>query len=213
MKARYVEYGGKLALVCAIAMLGVAGTWVMARERIEAGKKAAFQSAIREVLGLPADAAAPKPLNPDDPQADQVFFATIDGEKRYATQGSHQGYSGPVIIAVGAKMEEGGLTIIEARVIAQTETPGLGTRIEEQETNLTLWTTIGNALGGDTKEETDWFFLKRYRGKGISNLEVTSDPAQEASKILKITGVTVSTNAATLAVKSALRKILKRISN
>ena len=101
----------------------------------------------------------------------------------------------------------GELTIIEARVITQTETPGLGTRIAEKETNLTLWTTVGNALGGDTEEETDWFFLKRYRGKGISNLMVTGDPAEADERILKITGVTVTTNASTLAVKKALERI------
>jgi len=192
-------------------MLGVAGAWVVARERIEEGKIAAFRSAIREVLGLPAGAKDPEPLNPDADQADQVFFASLDGEKRYATQGSHQGYSGPVVLAVGARMDGSELKILEARVITQTETPGLGTRIAEKETNLTLWTTLGNALGGDTEEETDWFFLKRLRGKALSNLTVTGDPSQANEKVLKITGVTVTTNAATLAAKHALVKIGKTL--
>ena len=79
--------------------------------------------------------------------------------------------------------------------------------IADQQTNLTLWSTLGNAMGGDTKEEKDWFFLKQYRGKRIGNLQVTGDPAEASSKIVKITGVTVTTNAATLAVKRALQKI------
>jgi len=212
MKAKYVEYGGKLAVVCAIAMLGVAGTWIMARERIEEGKQEAFRSAIREVLGLPADAADPEPINPEADPADQVFVAKIDGESRYATQGSHQGFSGPVVLAVGARKVESDLEIIEARVITQTETPGLGTRIAELETNLTLWSSLGNALGGDTEEETDWFFLKRYRGKGISNLVVTGNASEGNEKILKITGVTVTTNAATLAVRHALERIQEILS-
>jgi len=212
MKARYVEYGGKLALVCAVAMLVVAGAWVAARESIEEGKQAAFKFAIREVLDLAPDAADPSPLNPEAPLADQVFLAEVDGANRYATQGSHPGYSGPVVLAVGVRLDGSELKIIEARVITQTETPGLGTRIAEKETNLTLWTTLGNAMGGDTKEETDWFFLQRYRGKGLSNLMVTGDSAEADEKILKITGVTVTSNASTLAVKKALLRIQETLS-
>jgi Na+-translocating ferredoxin:NAD+ oxidoreductase RnfG subunit len=209
---KYLEYGGKLGIVCSIAMLGVAGAFVMAKDRIEEGKQADFRAAIVEVLGLPPGAESPKCLNPDARRQDQVFFARVGDEERYATQGEHTGYSGPVILAVGAKLLDGDLEIIEARVIQQTETPGLGTRIADKETNLTLWTTIGNALGGDTKEISDWYFLKRFRGKKASNLVVTGDKAEENEKILKITGVTVTSTAATMAVKSALTNIRKQIS-
>ena len=173
MKGKYIEYGGKLAIVCAVAMFGVAGAYVMAKDRIAMGEREMFFGAIREFR--------------------RVLFRS--------------GFSGPVVLAVGARMVDGELKIIECRVIRQTETPGLGTRIADKETNLTLWSSIGNALGGDTKEETDWFFLKQYRGKGIGNLLVTGDATEADSKIVKITGVTVTTNSATLAVKKALQKI------
>jgi Na+-translocating ferredoxin:NAD+ oxidoreductase RnfG subunit len=207
MKARYIEYGGKLAVV----MVGVAGTWVLARERIEAGKQAAFTSAIREVLGLAADAPDPEALNPDAPKSEQVFFSTVDGEKRYAAQGGQQGFSSVVVMAVGARLVGDELEVVECRVISQAETPGLGTRVADQETNLTLWSTIGNALGGETEEKTDWYFLKRYRGKKVPNLVVTGDPAEADRKILRITGVTVTSNACTAAVKKALAKIADRL--
>ncbi len=212
MKARYVEYGGKLALICAIAMFGVAGAYVLAKDRIAEGEKEMFFGAIREVLGMEAGSGEPEGLIEGATREEQVFFSEIGGEKRYAAQGSQQGFSGPVVIAVGARMVDGELKIIEARVIRQTETPGLGTRIADKETNLTLWSSVGNSLGGDTKEETDWFFLKQYRGKGIGNLLVTGDATEAASKIVKITGVTVTTNAATLAVRKALTAISETLS-
>jgi Na+-translocating ferredoxin:NAD+ oxidoreductase RnfG subunit len=216
MKAKYVEFGGKLALVCAVAMVGVAGTWVLARESIEEGKERAFKSAIRAVLGLDASAPDPEALDPDAPPSDLVFEASVGGEKRYAAQGGDggvgQGFSSVVIMAVGARVDEAGdLQIIETRVISQAETPGLGTRVAEQETNLTLWSAIGNALGGEVEEETDWYFLKRYRNKKLGNLVMTSDPAEASEKILKITGVTVTTTAATRAVRHALEKIRTQI--
>ena len=59
MKAKYVEYGGKLALICAVCMLGVAGAFVKAKERFEdkdvvlilSGAKIDVEK-LREVLGI-----------------------------------------------------------------------------------------------------------------------------------------------------------------
>ena len=102
-------------------------------------------------------------------------------------------------------------TIYGLSFYEHAETPGLGTRVADQETNLTLWSTIGNALGGETEEKTDWYFLKRYRGKKVPNLVVTGDPAEADRKILRITGVTVTCNACTAAVKKALAKIADQL--
>ena len=211
MKAKYFEYGGKLTLVCVVAMAGVAGAFVMAKDRIEAGEAAATTTAIRDVLGLAASAADPEALNPEAPEEERVFFATVDGEKRYATQGAHQGFSSVVVVAVGARLEGDEPVIRAVRVISQNETPGLGTRIAEQETNLTLWSAIGNAFGAGVEEETDWFFLKRFRDKGIPNLLVTGDSSEADEKILKITGVTITTNAAVEGAKKALTRIRETI--
>jgi len=211
MKNKSLEYGGKLALVCVVAMAGVAGAWVKARSSIEAGKEAAFNTAIREVLGLEPGDPDPTVLNPDAPREERVFFASVDGEKRYAGEGAQQGFSSRVTVAVGARLENGEPVIRAVRVISQSETPGLGTRIAEQETNLTLWSKIGNMLGAETKEKTDWFFLKRFRGKGLPNLVVTGDAAEADSKVLKITGVTISTNATVAAARKAMTKIVAEI--
>jgi len=206
MKAKYLEYGGKLAIVCAVCMLGVGGAYVAAKDKIEIGKKAAFYSALTAVLQ--AKESEPIPETKDVEDKDGYFvFETADGEQRYAAQGSHPGYSGAVEVAVGARKVGGVLTIIKVRVISQTETPGLGTRIAEQSSNLTLWTKIGNALGAETVEVKPFPFLDQYEGKNGDQLLLTGDPADAANKIVKITGVSISSNAATEAVKKALKKI------
>jgi hypothetical protein len=67
---------------------------------------------------------------------------------------------------------------------------------------------MGSALGGEVKEEKPWPFLDQYSGKGIENLMLTGDGGEGDTKIVKITGVTISSNAATQAAKKALGKIL-----
>lgn len=209
MKARYVEYGGKLAAFCLVCIFGVAFAYVGARERIQKGKDAVFETAIRAVLGTEE---APEIVNVRGgaaiPDEEKVFTATVTGERRFAAQGEQQGYSSVVEVAVGAKLEEGRLIVRDVRVIAQAETPGLGTRIAEQETSLTLWSKIGGLMGAGAAEETDWYFLKRYRGKTADQLVLTGDPAEADDRILRITGVTISSSACTVACRNALAKIL-----
>ena len=208
MKARYIEYGGKLALVCALCMLGVGGAYVAARSKIEVGKKAAFFGALSAVLRTDDSEPTP-PMSALEERGGYFVYKTPEGEERYAAQGSHPGYSGPIEVAVGARKVDGVLSIIKVRVITQTETPGLGTRTAEQSSNLTLWTKIGSALGAETVEVKPFPFLDQYEGKSAGQLLLTGDPAEAAMKIVRITGVSISCNAATEAVKKGLAKIEK----
>ncbi len=206
MKSRYLEYGGKLALICLFCMLVVGGAYVMAMDRIAEGKAAAVTGAITAVLSVGEDEPA---ISLDDvEETDGIFlYTTPDGEKRYAAQGSHQGFSGKVVVAVGAREVDGRLTIIKVRVISQTETPGLGTRIASQSSNLTLWSKIGSVFGAHVTEVNPFPLLDQYEGKGIENMLVTGDAGEAGTKIVKITGVTISSNAATQAAKKALAAI------
>ncbi|MHC4862065.1 MAG: hypothetical protein ACYTDY_18450, partial [Planctomycetota bacterium] len=72
---------------------------------------------------------------------------------------------------------------------------------------LTFWSKIGSALGSETEEVTDWFFLKQFRGKGTGQLLVSGDAAEADQKIVKITGVTITTNACVAACRQALARI------
>ena len=210
MKARYLEYGGKLALICLFCMLGVGGAYVMAMDRIAEGKAAAVYGAITAVLKASDD--EPEIAMADLTEQDGIYlFTTPEGENRYASQGEFQGFSGKVVVAVGAREIGGALTIIKMRVISQTETPGLGTRIAEQSSNLTLWTKIGTVLGAEVTEVKPFPFLDQYEGKAMDNMMLTGDAGQAETKNVKITGVTISSNAATEAAKKALTAIRKTL--
>lgn len=203
---KFLEYGVKLMLICLVCMLGVGGAYVMAMDRIAEGKAAAVYGAITAVLKVSDD--EPAIAMADLTEENGIYsYATPDGEKRYAAQGEHQGFSGKVAVAVGAREVDGKLEIIKVRVITQTETPGLGTRIAQQSSNLTLWTKIGSALGGEVTELNPYPFLDQYEGKAADNLLITGDPGEADKKIVKITGVTISSNAATQAAKKALTAI------
>jgi RnfABCDGE-type electron transport complex G subunit len=206
MKSKYLEYGGKLALICLACMFGVGGAYVMAMGSIAEGKAAAVYGAITAVLKAGDD--EPAIAMTDLTEKDGIYlYTTPEGEKRYAAQGLHQGFSGKVVVAVGAREVDGRLTIIKMRVISQTETPGLGTRIAEQSSNLTLWTKIGSALGAEVTEVRPFPFLDQYEGKDVDNMMLTGDAGESETKIVKITGVTISSNAATVAAKKALTRI------
>jgi electron transport complex protein RnfG len=203
MKAKYLEYGGKLLIVCVVCMLGVAGAYVMARDRIEEGKTAALLASLKEVLRLGPEAPAPAahPKTADLPPEERVYTATSEelGEI-FAAQGGQQGYSSVVKVAVGARVVNGtALEIVDVRVISQAETPGLGTRIAEQETNLDFWTWVGNFFGAGVEEQTDYSFLHQYRGRRFEGSDLTG--------IESMTGVTISSNATTEAVRKGLLRI------
>ena len=50
-------------------------------------------------------------------------------------------------------------------------------------------------------------FLAQYEGKDVDNMMLTGDAGESETKIVKITGVTISSNAATVAAKKALTRI------
>ncbi|MDI6736214.1 MAG: RnfABCDGE type electron transport complex subunit G [bacterium] len=92
-----------------------------------------------------------------------------------------QGYCGGFWVMAGVNKE---FKIVRISVMSNKETPGLGTKIEEDK------------------------FRNQFKGKGMENLEVVKTPT--ADKIQAITGATISSQAVTEAVKKGLEE-LKRI--
>jgi electron transport complex protein RnfG len=93
---------------------------------------------------------------------------------------STQGYSGPIEGLLG--LDAGGL-VSGARVLIQTETPGLGAKI----------TTTG--------------FLDQYKGKKIEELALKKD--DPAGRIDAVTAATISSRALTAAVRKAIEDYQK----
>jgi len=124
---------------------------------------------------------------------DQELLATAKKEREFATvtavyraaaaDGSPaglvvtvtpRGYGGPIELMVGIRQDG---TLAAVRVLTQTETPGLGTKVEEED------------------------FLRRFRGaKTGEHLTVDKD----GGRINAVAGATISSRAVTQGVNTAL---------
>ncbi len=199
-----LDFGFRLFLVCAIAILGIAGLFVVSEENIIANETKDLTDALAEVLGT-SDGVE------ETAEASGVYRATTDEGVIYASQGGGQGYSSVVQVVLSARVVEGKLTIVKMRVKSQQETPGLGTVIAAQESDETFWSWLGGLAsgGGAEKGEPSYGFLKRFRGKTEENLRVTFDAgeADRGEAVLGISGATISSDASVRAAKQALARI------
>jgi Na+-translocating ferredoxin:NAD+ oxidoreductase RnfG subunit len=196
-----IEYGLKLLLVCTIAIAGIAGLYVTAKENIDANARADLENALAEVLGT-SDGIEKVSEDPD------VYVAEKDGRKIYAAEGGAQGYSSEVQIVLSAeRAPDGRLLIVAVRVKSQQETPGLGTLIADQVTTDTFWSWIGSGFSSTDDGPAEYEFLGKFPGKTKANMRVTKDASEADQAILGISGATISSDATVKACAVALMKI------
>lgn len=124
----------------------------------------------------------------------------------YALKGAGRGFSSDIKFIVG--IDPAG-TILGLTILSQTETPGLGTRVQEIVSKSYIW----NGLFKKKKKDTPWF-TRQFAGITVTNdigIEKTSewhtlsDEKKSAllkeNKISAITGATISTYAVSSGVK------------
>ncbi|MBU2599788.1 FMN-binding protein [bacterium] len=118
-----------------------------------------------------------------DPEG-RFFKAIKDGKLLgyVITALAKNGYAGSFGVMVGVSPT---LKVVKIKILNQRETPGLGTKIEE-----------------------DWF-LSQYEGKGVENLVVIKE--ETADKIQAITGATISSKAVTDGVKEGIEELKKKL--
>ncbi|MEM8546936.1 MAG: RnfABCDGE type electron transport complex subunit G [Pseudomonadota bacterium] len=150
----------------ALAALIVAGMWQLTAERIEANRMAARLAEFTEVLGeIDFDE-----INVDEPQsvspphtlpgeeAITYFPVYKDGQLRaWVFTVNAKGYNGPIELMIGIDTRA---RITGVRVIAHTETPGLGDDIEVRKSD---WITRFNTLDYQGDADSRWA-LKRDGG-------------------------------------------------
>ncbi|MBR5676788.1 MAG: RnfABCDGE type electron transport complex subunit G [Paludibacteraceae bacterium] len=113
-----------LVIISVVAAGALAGVYLLTLGNINAQKKAKQQAAILNVLPQGAEIAEPEEVN-----GLLVYRATLNGEPAgAAVQTEEEGFSGPQKIMVGFDAEG---NILNYVVLEQTETPGLGSHIEE----------------------------------------------------------------------------------
>jgi len=216
------QYTLILTIVSLLASIGVSSTFLLTRDIIKKREEALRTQALYTVL--PGLKNQPVEITPPNTKAQDRIYKGLDDEGRligYAASGEAQGYSSKIKVIVGIAPNLKKLLGID--IIAQKETPGLGTKMVEKESNITLWNVILNLFKKLTKEEEKknlplfkmdvnekkkekrpWF-QEQFESKTYNQLVVSK--VKDNEKITAITGATISTKAAINAVKNAITKI------
>ena len=205
MKA--VHYAIILGLICIAAAFGVAGTFRMTKDRIQA-KTAAEANAARNAV-VASDGGAEiafEGLNAREgvPEIHRVFRAKQAGGDTvlgYTAAGEAQGYGGKIRVMVG--MDAQAEKILAVKVVVQSETPGLGTQVAEIKSRKT-WVRLVTGKGGDVEDPKTSEFLMRFEKKVPPELAFGDTPED----IQAITGATISSTAVLAATRRAVAKIL-----
>ncbi|MBN2412574.1 RnfABCDGE type electron transport complex subunit G [candidate division KSB1 bacterium] len=177
-----------LMLITTIAATALAAVYSVTKPRIELKKQEALNAA--KSVALPgADLNAIYDVKGNDKVL--YYSGYMDTTKSnlvgYAFLTSGRGYSSDIESIVGVDSTG---NIIGIQVLSQTETPGLGTRIEE--------IRYGESL--------TWV-QKQFIGKSAKNLAVDKD----GGEIQSITGATISSRAVTNSIVAGYEDLLKQL--
>lgn len=174
-----VKFGLILGIICLSATLVLALTYEVTKPRIEAVMKAEEQEALKTIMPE-ADSFKPGAIDGTE------YFEALKGDDLigYCLKVTGNGYGGYMRIIVG--IDKTGV-IKGVRVLEHQETPGLGSKINEVRPG-----------------ESEPYFLKQFRGKDATTVEVRHN-------IDAITGATISSKAVTDAVSGAVNDFLTKV--
>lgn len=225
------HYTITLTIVSLLASLGVSSTFLLTRDTIKRKEAAVRTEALYVVL--PGLEGSPKEITPPSiADQDRVYKGLNKAGQLigYAACGEAQGYSSKIKVMVGIDphLEK----IIGINILAQNETPGLGTKMTEVESTTTLWSVIYGKESKSIDWESDepWeispirqpervkkfgllkkakktlpWFQEQFKNKTYNQLVVSK--VKDDEKIMAITGATISTKAVINAVQNAIDKI------
>lgn len=184
-----VKLGGLLMLITVIAATALAAVYKVTKPRILEQKRLVLERAL--LLALPgADKTAIVPVKKGDQILYYKGYANPDTTKfvGYAFVAHGPGYSSVIETMVGVDSTG---KIIGLKVMSQTETPGLGSRVEQIKHGA----------------KTPWF-QDQFRNRKAEKLAVDKD----GGKIQSITGATISSRALTKSIVAGYKLLKKEIS-
>ncbi|MGM0366278.1 MAG: RnfABCDGE type electron transport complex subunit G [Actinomycetota bacterium] len=163
-----------VALLTVVVLVSVAllmGLNTVTEPVIEAQRKSQIIEMLEDIF----------PLMTDFKQEDEIYYILQDGQEiGYAFIARGSGYGGEISIMVGLDSD---LLINGVSIVSHIETPGLGSRIEEEE------------------------FTNQFKGLGAGDLALEI----EGGQIDAITGATVSSQAVVLAIREEIEEKLKAV--
>lgn len=226
------QYTITLTIVSLLASIGVSSTFMLTKNTIKKKELASRTEALYAVI--PGLENSPVEITPPSTSDQDRVYKGLNKTGQiigYAACGEAQGYSSKIKVMVG--LDPNLEKILGVNILAQNETPGLGTKMTEVESTSTLWSVIfGRELksidwdSGEswrlppfrqperikkfgllekTKNKPRPWFQKQFRNKTFNQLVVSK--VKDAEKITAITGATISTKAVINAVQNAIEKI------
>ena len=207
-----LHYVAVLGIICVIVGFGIGFSYQQMAPRIKQRELDVTLSALDEVL--PGNTVRPwRTVGGAPADSPDAVFAAIDDKGEtigYAAAAEQQGYSSKVRVMVGVRptlepLDDVAVTAV--RVISQQETPGLGTRVEEQRSSKSLWDVLTFSKKPATYSRP---FLDQFEGKTYNKLEVirTEDGS---GKVVAVTAATISSTAVTKAAQKAIETIRRAV--
>ena len=206
---RSVRFLIVLLIICTFSAGGVGTIFYLLAGRIEENKQAVKDEAVRFVL--------PEAVTFDTQKyaGDRVEESVIVGIDEsgdavgYAAIGVEKGYSSDIEILVGVRSDLE--SIIAVKILSQSETPGLGAKVDEIKSDKTIWSAVADIFSAkdlvEGKSLEEPWFQEQFKGKTLEQLEVVK--VKGPDKIQAITAATISSKAATKAVRIAMERITK----
>lgn len=178
---------------------------------------------------LQAEQIALKSVFTEGSEISVIEHDTIIGEKYwtsskggkltgYAFKGSSKGFSGDIEFIAGVDLDGKILGLV---ILSQTETPGLGTRVEEVVSKKYIWNAFSKNGNGSKSEP---WFTEQFRGitvredisidkSGEWHLKNSDDRSQliNNNSVSALTGATISTKAVITGVKKVCGENLGKI--
>jgi Na+-translocating ferredoxin:NAD+ oxidoreductase RnfG subunit len=200
-----VKYPLVITLICLVAAAGLAATFALTKDNIQASRQAEFNAA----LGVVLPQGEPKAITGADDPAEQIYKGVAgSGVTGYAARGEAQGYSSRIRVLVGVTPDR--KHIVAIRILEQQETPGLGERTKEVPPTKTLWEAIGDGVGGlvgggaatTAPAAAEPPFQAQFRDKTVADLDLNTPDGIDG-----LTGATITSRAVVTAVRDAVARI------
>lgn len=203
-------------IACGAALL-IAVTNMKTEERIALQQSATQQEALERIMPEGVTITETKMLLPSENDSVAYWTGTNETDTVFAFKIGSRGYSSVINYLVCTTPD--GL-ITGMAILEQSETPGLGSRVQETISKKYIW----NGFGGPEEKTAPWF-SEQFKGISISQpvaIEKTMgewhlltntqrQSLKERNSITAITGSTISTRAVTSGLTATARVYLQTI--
>lgn len=189
-----------LFLVNLIAASILAGVYYITKPRIEAEERLVREEALREAMPESVGDRFEVVKENGEIKYWKVFKDSAGVKPRgYVFIAEKYGYSSVIETMVGIKSDG---TITGAKVLNQSETPGLGAKIVESISDKTIIKALKDLFSKEKKieEKMPPYFTEQFKGVSVRSLDI--------NKIDAITGATISSKAVVDSIREKGAEIL-----